>query len=209
MYKLIMLLVFVSCPIKAQVVQLDMSYYTTVFDTILKQPLYSKHVLSAPPCVNYFLRSSISINKLVSYKNQGNYNDYKGNKIFDRGHLVPVIDFNCDSLAVKKVDVYTNVMPQDKVLNRGVWRDLENYIKILHEVSGQNIVVYTGVVVGYRKLGKLKIPLFWYKMILHNGQYYAWLIPNNSQSIQPLPAYIVSPEIIKEKINKIGIEVIN
>jgi endonuclease G len=50
--------------------------------------------------------------------------DYENN-VYDKGHLAPAADFNCDIENLKQTFSYLNCTLQHEKLNRGVWRLLE------------------------------------------------------------------------------------
>jgi endonuclease G len=52
--------------------------------------------------------------------------DYENN-VYDKGHLAPAADFNCDKVMLYKTFTYLNCTLQNQYLNRGTWRFLELY----------------------------------------------------------------------------------
>jgi DNA/RNA endonuclease G (NUC1) len=52
------------------------------------------------------------------------------NNVYDRGHLAPAADFNCDLASLRKT-FYLNCALQYDELNRGVWRLLEEHERVL------------------------------------------------------------------------------
>jgi endonuclease G len=63
------------------------------------------------------------------YKNI-RHQDYLNN-VYDRGHLAPAADFNCDLATLRKTFTYLNCALQYDELNRGVWRLLEEHERVL------------------------------------------------------------------------------
>ena len=51
--------------------------------------------------------------------------DYENN-IYDKGHLAPAADFNCNQDYLKQTFSYLNCVLQHEKLNRGAWRLLES-----------------------------------------------------------------------------------
>lgn len=83
--------------------------------------------------------------------------DYENN-IYDKGHLAPAADFNCNKDYLKQSFSYLNCVLQHEKLNRGVWRLLEaherevakNYsvtIEIRVNYSPKSIILKTGATV--------------------------------------------------------------
>ena len=52
--------------------------------------------------------------------------DYENN-VYDKGHLAPAADFNCDQEYLKQTFSYLNCVLQHEKLNRGAWRLLESH----------------------------------------------------------------------------------
>jgi endonuclease G len=52
--------------------------------------------------------------------------DYENN-IYDKGHLAPAADFNCNQDYLKQTFSYLNCVLQHEKLNRGAWRLLESH----------------------------------------------------------------------------------
>lgn len=60
-------------------------------------------------------------------------NDYKDN-VWDKGHMAPAADFNCDKETLKKTFSYLNCALQHEGLNRGPWKELERFERDLAKV---------------------------------------------------------------------------
>ena len=60
--------------------------------------------------------------------------DYENN-VYDKGHLAPAADFNCDAQTLKMTFSYLNCVLQHEKLNRGVWRHLESYERDLAKTN--------------------------------------------------------------------------
>lgn len=204
MKKYILLLFFAFSSMQAQFIVLDMTYYQTVFDTLTFEPCYSVYRLDFSPYTDIYGRGSITANPLLSSRKQPSRKDFQKNKIYDRGHLAPVLDFAWSKPSQKSVNVYTNVAPQNFDLNRGLWRELEDFIHHTYIYDYEPFAVYTGVVYGYRRLGKIRVPSHWYKLIMKDGFEKAWLIPNERPLYNSFDVYEVKPEIIKNLINSYG-----
>ena len=59
--------------------------------------------------------------------------DYSGN-VWDKGHMAPAADFNCDVVMLKKTFSYLNCALQHEGLNRGPWKELERFERNLAKV---------------------------------------------------------------------------
>ena len=194
---------FTSC---GQVVLLDKTYYKIYFDTQAMLPKYTKEVLTLSAYTTTFQRKQVKADPLINRNLQGKHRDYRKDTLFDIGHLVPIIDNNFSQDAVNATNVFTNTAPQYFNLNRGVWRDLELFIKQLHYSTNQTVTVWSGIDYGYRNIGKLKIPTFFWKLILINGNYFAWQFPNKNPYNLNYNSYQIDPTVIRTKINSVGFE---
>ncbi len=83
--------------------------------------------------------------------------DYEAN-VWDKGHLAPAADFNCNKDYLKMTFSYLNCVLQHEKLNRGVWRLLEAYerdlakkysvdVKIKMVYSKKSLVLKSGATV--------------------------------------------------------------
>jgi len=83
--------------------------------------------------------------------------DYEGN-VWDKGHLAPAADFNCNKDYLKMTFSYLNCVLQHEKLNRGAWRLLEAYerdlskkysvdVKIKMVYSKKSMVLKSGATV--------------------------------------------------------------
>ena len=54
--------------------------------------------------------------------------DYKGSG-YDRGHMAPAGDMKWSSQAYRESFYLSNVCPQDHLLNKGIWNDLEQHVR--------------------------------------------------------------------------------
>lgn len=83
--------------------------------------------------------------------------DYEAN-VWDKGHLAPAADFNCNKDYLKMTFSYLNCVLQHEKLNRGAWRLLEAYerdlakkysvdVKIKMVYSKKSIVLKSGATV--------------------------------------------------------------
>ncbi len=61
--------------------------------------------------------------------------DYAANE-YDKGHLAPAADFNCDKKMLFQTFSYLNCVLQQENLNRGVWRFLELHERELAKTNG-------------------------------------------------------------------------
>jgi len=114
--------------------------------------------------------------------------DYKGSG-YDRGHLKASADESCDQEQMDETFLMSNMSPQKPGFNRGVWKNLESYVRELAEVN-DSIYVYTAGVLNnpIDTIGdnNVTVPASYYKIIhVFKGGYsktYAYLLPNDKTS---------------------------
>ena len=98
--------------------------FTGVYSEVYEQPLSITYKVLCPSGtasregMDFYVNDSIKTSDDLDYAN----NEY------DKGHLAPAADFNCDKKMLFKTFSYLNCALQQENLNRGVWRFLE-----LHE----------------------------------------------------------------------------
>ena len=98
---------------------------TSIFDVVYSEKLQQ------PKWIEYSVLCSegtISRKGLDFYPVKGivtsNHDDYENN-VYDKGHLAPAADFNCNKEQLKQTFSYLNCVLQHEKLNRGAWRLLE------------------------------------------------------------------------------------
>ena len=119
--------------------------------------------------------------------------DYSGSG-YDRGHLVPAADMAFDSLAMHESFFMSNISPQERAFNGGVWRELEECVRDWAR-QFQHVYVVTGPVLsrpGKAQIGfsKVTVPAAYYKVVLAPKQHraIAFVLPN-TVSDRPLLEY--------------------
>lgn len=127
-------------------------------------------------------------------------NDYSGG-IWDRGHLAPAADFGYSKSAMSDSFLMSNMVPQNKNLNRGTWAYLESYVRDL-AYSG-DVYVITGTIYGksYKSIGNgVGIPDSIYKIIIQPKftKIFAYKFPNQAIDLKNFNKYLVSVKKIEE-----------
>lgn len=88
-----------------------------------EQPLFMYYSVKCPQ--NGVSRSGLDF-KLYDGVNTSDDEDYKNN-VWDKGHLAPAASFDCDKEMLKKTFTYLNCSLQHQSLNRGPWKELEEF----------------------------------------------------------------------------------
>jgi len=132
--------------------------------------------------------------------------DYSGSG-YDRGHLVPAADMAFDTLAMNETFFMSNISPQERAFNGGIWRELEENVRDWAR-KFEHLYVVTGPVLskaGKGRIGfsKVTVPEAYYKVLLAPEQHraIAFVLPNGV-SDQPLMEYATTIDQV-EQLTKI------
>ncbi len=110
-----------------QIKNIDVGIYKVVYDEGLENPTHVTYTVQCPE--GNASRKGMDFYKVDSVHTANN-DDYKYN-VWDKGHMAPAADFNCDIETLRKTFSYLNSALQHKSLNRGVWKHLEAYERTL------------------------------------------------------------------------------
>lgn len=131
------------------------------------------------------------------------HRDYSGSG-YTRGHLAPAADMAYDPVAAEECFFMSNISPQVKAFNNGIWRELEENVRDWAR-KNHRLYVVTGPVLSKGILGKIgknrvSVPSLFYKVLLDYTQPdikgIAFLIPNE-RSERPLQAYACTIDSIE------------
>jgi len=122
--------------------------------------------------------------------------DYKGSG-FDRGHLAPAAVMKASELCMSESFYLSNMSPQVPGFNRGIWKELEAWVRgRAMFVSQYDTVLYvvTGPVLtnNLKSIGpnKVSVPEYYFKVIYNPiesqaGAGLAFLMKNEPSSLEP------------------------
>jgi endonuclease G len=131
--------------------------------------------------------------------------DYKRSG-YDRGHICPAGDMSFDTEAISETFFMSNMSPQKRACNGGIWRELEENVRDW-AVANKQIYIVSGPVLTDRPLGKIgknkvTVPAAYFKVLLDlrepEQKAIAFLIPNESSN-QPLPHYAMSIDAVEKR----------
>ena len=178
---LLFLILLVSTSLYAQVrrdsVYLDLKLYQVVYSEVLEQPKMVHYYVECPN--GTASRKGLDF---VFYKgvHSSDSKDYADNP-YDKGHMAPAASMSCDSQTIKATFYYINCALQHQDLNRGAWKDLEQFERNLAKV-GQKVEVTIRVdFKGAKKLPTgATIPSGFWKTIRVNNTTYEFYFPNKT-----------------------------
>ncbi len=130
------------------------------------------------------------------------WRNYKGSG-YDRGHLCPAGDRRFSKQAYNETFYTSNISPQNREFNAGVWNQLEMQIRRWVKKNGTHFVITGGVLQkGLDEIGDedVDVPKFYYKIIAKgnadNLTMIGFLMPNKPSS-KPIEDFVVSIDNIE------------
>jgi DNA/RNA endonuclease G (NUC1) len=134
---------------------IDTDIFSVRYSSQLEQPLFISYTVLCPN--GDASRSGLDF-RLYEGVHTSDNDDYKNNE-WDKGHLAPAAAFNCDRDMLKQTFTYINCSLQHEGLNRGPWKELEEfernlakvydevYVTILCHFSENSLLLPTGATV--------------------------------------------------------------
>lgn len=175
--------------------------YQTVFDTVLKYPVAVRWVVTKKSlsCLTKYPRSNRFVPDPLLYKQTSIETDYVKSG-YDRGHNFPAADGGCDSTAMRESFFFSNMTPQDPSINRGDWKDLEEFTRNLALVQ-DSVKVWCGSWGVKKKIGRVTVPTDCWKVIyiVKTKQWMAYHFVNSPSSHLGLKAREVPLEYIEKQ----------
>jgi endonuclease G len=122
-----------------QDVRIKNDVFEVLYSQSLEQPLIIKYrSTNRPTNVN---RGAMDFYKEPTIKTSDG-EDYKAN-IYDKGHGAPAATFSDNMENLKQTFSYLNCIMQDKYLNRGEWRMLEEQIRKWDDTENITVLIKT------------------------------------------------------------------
>jgi endonuclease G len=164
------------------------SIFKGEYSEVLEQPLWVEYVVKCPngtasrSGMDFFTNDTIHTSNNLDYENN----------VYDKGHLAPAADFNCNKEMLLSTFSYLNCCLQNQYLNRGTWRLLEAHerelaktstvsVKILLVFDKTSILLPTGATV----------PSGFYKYVTVNGVTTKYFFKNEKPTSSDFKLYIV------------------
>lgn len=130
--------------------------------------------------------------------------DYR-NSGYDRGHLLPAADRAFNQEAMQETFLMSNISPQAKNFNKGIWRELEELTRDWAK-KNERLYVVTGPVLSQPVKGaigenEVSVPAAYYKVLLDlaepSQKGIGFVIPNEV-SFDPLYKFAMSIDEVEE-----------
>jgi DNA/RNA endonuclease G (NUC1) len=141
MKKIVILFIFLILSLISfgQNVRIKNEVFDVLYSQSLEQPLIIKYrSTNRPTNVN---RGAMDFYKEENIKTSDG-DDYKAN-IYDKGHGAPAATFSDNMVNLKQTFSYLNCIMQDKYLNRGEWRMLEEQIRKWDDTENITVLIKT------------------------------------------------------------------
>jgi len=129
--------------------------------------------------------------------------DYAGHP-YDRGHLAPAGNNTQNDQVMSESFFLSNMVPQVPNHNRGIWKQLEEYVRDWVVDHNMDIYVISGTIYqsGHLTIGdnKVGVPTHLWKVIVdrQEGKAIAFLFPNAALPVADLPNYATTVETVEK-----------
>lgn len=187
MKKLILLLTLCYSVLgQGEIVRLAHTNYTSYFDKSRHYPYLVECTLTKAmvSCENRLVRKN-NFRPDPTLPNETDLESSYLSSGYDRGHVMPAIQNQCQSQRIQDECFYfSNMMPQTHALNAGDWKSLEEYTNELAIKYGQ-VKIWAGGIGEKGKIGIVSIPERCYKVIyIEQTNKWLYYLFNNDKSIQ-------------------------
>lgn len=167
--------------------------YVVCYDTARRIPSWAAYQLTAAEIVPKERRDAFRTDPRLTDAENAHCADYQGSG-YDRGHTVPRDDMNRTFEIQADTFLLSNMSPQTPSLNRGIWRWLEELVRVWGKEFKTVYILAGPVFVGQQTRvvpsGRVAIPTEFFKIVIRQAQNGDWqaetfLLTNGSQL--PLP----------------------
>jgi endonuclease G len=192
MFKYILTLsLFIPILSLSQTIKVKSNIFEVVYSETLEQPLYVRYTVLCDGEGVKYSRDGMDFYKNDSIHTSDSEDYY--NNVWDKGHMAPAADFNCDYSNLKSTFSYLNCALQHQDLNRRTWRYLEEHERNIS--VGKTVTVEIEVIFS-KKSTKLitgaTIPDAFKKKIYVNGVVYGvWYFENKSITTKNFNNYLL------------------
>ncbi len=206
MKKILFILLIPFISINAQdTVRIVHKNYTTVFSKSLRYPILVEWgtTRSELECKVPAKRTDRFLPDPQAKKDSDIDEDYVKSG-FDRGHLSPAADTRCNEVHMAESFYFTNMAPQYPGLNRGQWKNLEEWTRVL-AVENDSVFVQTGCVGEVMRIKRVAVPTHCWKVIRVKNQVEAYVFPNVPEKSKSFEMHKVTIDSVK-KLTKLPIK---
>ncbi len=185
---------------------IEHKYFTLSYDEDHEQAEWVAYVLKGEEVEMPWVERPDRFNKDPKVKTgSAEWSDYTHSG-YDRGHLIPAADRAFSEEAITETFFMSNISPQSRNFNKGIWRELEETTRSWAK-KYKKLYVVTGPILedgGKGSIGKnneVTIPTAFYKVLLDLSEPglkgIAFVIPNQI-SYEPLYQYATTIDKVEE-----------
>jgi endonuclease G len=160
-----------------QLQAVDLGIYKVVYSEKLENPVKVTYVVLCPD--GTASRTGMEFYTDKKIHTADNY-DYVNNE-WDKGHMAPAADFNCNKEMLYKTFTYLNSALQHQSLNRGIWKHLEMHERELAKKEKVEVIIDIEFDKEPKKVpGGASIPKGFYKHIRYKTGKVCYYFPNEA-----------------------------
>jgi endonuclease G len=179
------------------------NYYSLSYNEIYEQAEWVAYELKKDYIKNNNFKRPYFIEDAKVKTGSADWRNYK-NSNYDKGHLCPAGDMEFSMSAYNDTFLTSNIAPQDKKFNNGIWNRLEQKVRYW-AVKDNGVYVVTGGVLNnsLKTIGKEKVavPQYFYKILMNRSgnrvKMIGFFMPNQP-SDEPLYKFVVSVDAIEK-----------
>lgn len=186
-FLVLLLPLFLFAQLREEVI-VNAGIYQVKYSEVFEQPLEIKYKVlctsgnASRKGMDFYVNDSI---------HTSNNEDYKAN-VWDKGHMAPAADFNCNTSMLRQTFSYLNCALQHQDLNRVHWRLLEEYERQLAEQGQVTVTIIVHFVNSAKLPSGATIPSGFTKKIFLNGKaYQCYYFPNEKPQKAKYSDYLV------------------
>ena len=177
--RILFLILFLSVQLLSAQQLIHRSIFDVCYSESKQQPLWIEYEVECNE--GGFSRQGLNFTKDTQFSGiTSNNQDYYQN-VWDKGHLAPAADFNCNYDKLTATFSFLNCALQHENLNRGPWKDLEKYeralsreykvnVRIELEFDANSLLLRSGALV----------PSYFVKILTFNNQLEVYRFPNSA-----------------------------
>ncbi len=180
------------------------SYYSLSYNEPFEQAEWVAYVLKKSQLTSDQRKRPFFIEDPKVKTKSADWRNYKGSG-YDRGHLCPAGDRRFSEQAYNETFYTSNISPQDRDFNAGVWNRLELQVRDWARRYNELFVVTGGVLEpGLKEIGEedVDVPRYYYKIIArgepNDPKILAFLFLGK-ESTKPLRQFTVSVDEIEKR----------
>jgi len=147
--------------------------YIVCYDAQRRIPSWASYRLTASEIIQKERRDAFRTDERLTDNENAHCADYKGTG-YDRGHTVPRDDMNRTFEVQADTFLLSNMSPQTPALNRGIWRWLEELVRVWGKEFNTVYIIAGPVFVGQHTRtvpsGRVAIPTEFFKIVIRRNQ---------------------------------------